>query len=117
MKRNIFKYLPFLLLLICFLLLPYSSYASDQNGAVCHKKLKVGVSLPLSGGMVASGEAVKNSILLAKTKYDKAQCVEFLFEDDQFQAKNTVTAVQKLLNIDVSLEKDRFERICKEKNI
>ena len=100
MKSHFLKYSPLLCLLIYSFLFPYFSRASDKAQAACHKKLKVGVSLSLSGGMAASGEAVKKSILLAKNKYDTAECVEFVFEDDQFQAKNTVTAVQKLINID-----------------
>jgi ABC-type branched-subunit amino acid transport system substrate-binding protein len=62
------------------------------------RPLKAGVSLPLSSTGAASGTAVKNSIILAKEKYDKRGCVTFMFEDDQLLPKNTLTIVHKFLS-------------------
>ena len=66
----------------------------------CARHLKVGVVLPLTGGPVSSGEAVRNGILLAAERFDSGNCVEFIFEDDQLQPKMTVSAVQKLVETD-----------------
>jgi ABC-type branched-subunit amino acid transport system substrate-binding protein len=82
------------------MLLCISPAGAAGGDTVCHKKLKIGVSLPLTAGAVSSGEAVKNSIILADEKYDTAHCVDFLFDDDQLLAKNTVTVVNKFLNVD-----------------
>jgi len=57
------------------------------------------VVVPLSGLAVASGQTIKNSIQLALEESSNPT-VKFLFEDDQFEPKNTVTAVRKLIEID-----------------
>lgn len=75
------------------------AFAEVEKGK-CQKRLKIGVSLPLTAGAVSSGEAVKNSIVLAAEKYDVNKCVEFIFEDDQLLAKNTLTNVNKFLSSD-----------------
>lgn len=61
-------------------------------------KIKIGVSLPLSGNAAAWGEDIKNTLLfanktLANDKY------EFIFEDDQCSGKEAVTAVKKFTSI------------------
>ena len=61
------------------------------------KKRTIGVVAPLSGTAHSWGETVKNSVLLASKQFDSAHAVTFLFEDDQLQPKNTVTAVNKLI--------------------
>jgi branched-chain amino acid transport system substrate-binding protein len=61
---------------------------------------RIGVVSPLSGTASASGQSVKNSVLLADEKFDKENRVEFIFEDDQLYPKNTVTAVEKLISKD-----------------
>lgn len=79
----------------------FGGYASaeDQTGVQCQKTLKIGVSLPLTAGPISSGEAVKNSIILADEKYDSQKCVEFLFDDDQLLAKNTLTIVNRFIDV------------------
>ena len=64
------------------------------------KTIKIGVVAPLSGTAATSGETVRNSILLAQEKFDPKKNVDFIFEDDQLQPKNTVTSVQKLISQD-----------------
>ena len=66
----------------------------------CKRHLRIGVSLPLTAGPAASGEVIRNSIQLADEMYDKSSCVDFIFEDDQFQPKNTVTVVNRFLAAD-----------------
>ena len=82
----------FLILIVFFL--PKQLFADQTN---CKQFYRIGVVLPLTAGPVFSGEVIKNSILLAKKRFDLDDCVQFLFEDDQFQPKNTVTAVSRLI--------------------
>ncbi len=82
------------------ILVIFSPALHAEPEAVCQRKLKVGVSLPLTAGAVSSGESVKNSIDLADREFDTANCVEFVFEDDQLLAKNTVANVNKFLDQD-----------------
>ncbi len=58
---------------------------------------KIGIVLALSGPVGFQGNSMKNAMLLAKEKFDKENLLELIFEDDGFQAKNTVSAVQKLI--------------------
>jgi branched-chain amino acid transport system substrate-binding protein len=77
-----------------------SNAQAEERTAICPKTLKVGVSLPLTAGAISSGEAVKNSIILADERYDARNCVQFIFEDDQLLAKNTLTVVNKFIEVD-----------------
>lgn len=72
--------------------------AAEKVG--CQQTLKIGVSLPLTAGAISSGEAVKNSIILADERYDGRNCVQFIFEDDQLLAKNTVSIVNRFIDVD-----------------
>ena len=72
---------------------------AEDSATACRKKLTIGVSLPLSVMAVSSGEAVRNSIILADEKYDQAQCVNFIFEDDQLLAKNTLSIVNRFIDL------------------
>lgn len=85
-------YFRIILLLLNLFKIDTLLYAENKK---CQKNIKVVVILPLSSGPTSSGEAVKKSILLADDKYDKKECVDFHFEDDQFQPKNTLTLVNK----------------------
>jgi ABC-type branched-subunit amino acid transport system substrate-binding protein len=84
--------------LLCALAL--NSTHADEGKTSCQKTLRIGVSLPLTAGAVSSGEAVKNSIILADEKYDSHNCVQFIFEDDQLLAKNTALIVNKFISVD-----------------
>lgn len=63
-------------------------------------KIKIGVTLSLSGNLAVWGQALQNGIVLADELYDTENKVEFIFEDDGFVAKNTVAAVKKLIDED-----------------
>lgn len=63
--------------------------------------VKIGLNLPLSGGVAFLGEPAKKAAELALkdagvTKYN----YELVFEDDQFSPKLSATAASKLINID-----------------
>ena len=63
--------------------------------------IKIGAILPLTGVMAQSGQTYKNLYLLklselpADTKYR----YELIFEDDEVNAQKSITAAQKLLNL------------------
>ena len=70
-------------------------------GSKAHAQDKrVGVIIGLTGPVAEVGESIKNGILLAKSTFDKNNKMEFIFEDDQFQSKNSVSAAEKLISVD-----------------
>ncbi len=68
------------------------------SSAHADEPFTVGVIAPLTGGLAASGIAVKNSILLADEKYDTEDKVRFEFNDDGFDPKNSVTIAKKYIS-------------------
>ncbi|MBX7145471.1 MAG: ABC transporter substrate-binding protein [Oligoflexia bacterium] len=56
----------------------------------------VGVTVDLSGAVAPVGNAIRNAIVLAQEEFAPNGDVHFVFEDDGFQPKNTLTAIQKL---------------------
>ncbi|MFZ5806492.1 MAG: ABC transporter substrate-binding protein [Verrucomicrobiota bacterium] len=64
--------------------------------------VKIGVCIPLSGNFAFIGEGIRNAVLMAKeslpqnTKYQ----YEIVFEDDQLDPSKTITAAQKLIQLD-----------------
>lgn len=79
---------PFIFVISLLLTVSTRTHAED---------LKVGVIVPLSGALSQSGECIQNSILLAQRQFDPENSVEFIFEDDQFLAKNSVVAATNLI--------------------
>jgi len=67
-----------------------------------NEPIKIGVIAPLSGDLASLGQGVKNGAMLSYGDLTKSQKekIELLFEDDQFNPKNTVTAFNKLVDID-----------------
>ncbi|MCB9030408.1 MAG: ABC transporter substrate-binding protein [Deltaproteobacteria bacterium] len=61
---------------------------------------KIGAILPLSGPLASVGEAVKNGMIFADEAFDHDNKVQFVFEDDAYLPKNTVTAFRKLVDKD-----------------
>lgn len=60
--------------------------------------LKVGISIPLSGDLTEYGVAVKNGIELAQLDDGAGyKQVEFIFEDNRYDAKESVTIFNKFL--------------------
>ena len=68
-----------------------------HGGPVYAEHLRIGVISPLSGTLVASGEAVRNAVQLADDLYDKDGLVTFSFEDDGFLPKNSVAIAKKFI--------------------
>lgn len=63
-------------------------------------KLKVGVCTALTGGAADFGGGIRDGVLLAQHTLNKNNEIEFLIEDDGFQAKNAVTIVRKFIDQD-----------------
>ena len=81
---------------LCFSLLfilPVDTMAEEYTHTI-------GVIIPLTGPVAEVGQSIKNGITLAAKKHDSRSRVRFIFEDDQFQAKNSLGAAWKLINID-----------------
>jgi len=65
------------------------------------KLIKIGVSIPLTGDVAEYGNAVKNGIELAKSQDPTGFAnLEFIYEDNQYDAAKAVTTFKKLKDID-----------------
>lgn len=63
------------------------------------QELKIGVILPLTGPVAEYGVASKNGIELARNNNpDKFKGIDFVYEDSQYDAKQSVSAYRKLRN-------------------
>lgn len=73
-----------------------------QTPPVDSGPVKIGASLPLTGDAAVYGQALKNGIELALAEHNRSASnkLAVIYEDDQYAAKMSVTAVQKLIQID-----------------
>jgi branched-chain amino acid transport system substrate-binding protein len=64
--------------------------------------VKIGVILPLSGGIATFGQENANGLKLAFSKINKSskQKLTLVFEDDKSEAIEATNAIRKLLNVD-----------------
>ena len=70
---------------------PIDKSSGDNQG------IKIGAVLSLSGPAVQDGESIKNGIELAKSDLKKKGInVEIIYQDDQTDGKNTVSAINML---------------------
>ncbi len=67
-----------------------------------NEAIKIGVILPLTGPAQAAGEASKKVVEMALADLSPAvrEKIEIIFEDDQLDPKLTVSAAQKLIQVD-----------------
>jgi branched-chain amino acid transport system substrate-binding protein len=72
----------------------------SSAGLFAQDPLRVGVVLPLTGPYALSGSCIQRAVELADQELDPENQVQFIVEDDQYQPKNAVAAVQKLLALD-----------------
>jgi branched-chain amino acid transport system substrate-binding protein len=85
------------LIALCAVLLAVLFRHRDQE----HSQITLGVILPLTGDAAVYGSALKNGIELARTE-DAANgtpAIELIYEDDQGQAAQSVSAARKLINV------------------
>ena len=80
-----------------------SYFCKNSNQPASSKEpIKIGVIAPLSGEVASLGENAKNGATLAYDELSEnvRQKIQLIFEDDGFQPKNTVSAFNKLVDID-----------------
>jgi branched-chain amino acid transport system substrate-binding protein len=72
------------------------------KGSVTKPTIKIGVTLPLTGGVAALGQANKNAILLAASQLSKNTKYNYQleFQDDQFNPSIGASNVNKMISID-----------------
>lgn len=63
-------------------------------------KRKIGACVGVTGNLASVGTGIRNAIILADKENDPDNRVEFIFEDDGFDAKKTAAAVKKLIEED-----------------
>jgi len=77
------------------------SKESTQLPSAKKEVIKIGVVLPLTGDISSHGVDSKNAIELALAEVNKSEKrIEIIYEDDQCEPSKTVTAVNKLINVD-----------------
>ena len=77
------------------------SKKSAQTPTTQKKVIKIGAILPLTGDISSYGVDAKNAIELALEEINKNEKrIEIIYEDDQCEPSKTVTAVNKLINVD-----------------
>lgn len=60
------------------------------------KTARIGVIAPLTGPLANIGASLQEMVQVADSVYDRKNLVDFVIEDDQFKAAQTVSAFQKL---------------------
>jgi branched-chain amino acid transport system substrate-binding protein len=90
----------FLVLMVLSVLL--SSFVGCKKQPVSDSKtVKIGIIIPLSGSQAPTGEDIRNGFLLAQKQHGPTIFkYELIFEDDQLKNNQTITAAQKLINVD-----------------
>ncbi len=83
-----------------------SSQSGDKQKSLdTENPIKIGVIEPLSGGAAAYGEVAKNGFSMAVDEINAAggidgKKIEIIFEDSKCNAKDALSATQKLVNTD-----------------
>lgn len=68
---------------------------------VCGEEFKIGVSIPLTGPLAEYGTAVRKGIALAQEEHKELfKSIRFLFEDDRYEPKLTVSILQRMSDIE-----------------
>ena len=94
------------LIFIFNILLFFPLISLSQDGDI--KKMNVGVILPLSGEVSSLGTAFRNGMTLAleELSEDERKLINFIYEDDAFNSRNSISALKKLQSqnrIDVAI--------------
>src|SRR5438105_2778161 len=93
------KKLNFLLFSFFVIFCIYSAVAADAPDT--RPVVKVGVLVSLSGDLATFGESYRNAIMMAQDDHPKTKYrYQLIYEDCEYSAAKTTTAVQKLINVD-----------------
>lgn len=89
---------------MALIVLVYSIFNNTSGNVVKEDKpiVKIGASLPLTGGAGFIGQGMRDAIELAEEKLPKNTKYEYqmIYEDDKLDSKEASTVVQKLISID-----------------
>ena len=98
---NYIKRFKFLFLAVVIVILVGAAISIQRKPAVDNGVVKIGVILPLSGGLAFVGEPAKHGAEMALESFGETKHnYKLIFEDDQFDGKKTITAANKLISID-----------------
>jgi branched-chain amino acid transport system substrate-binding protein len=77
-------------------------YQTNKPAPASGEPIKIGFIGPLTGDLASLGENSKNGVMLALQDLEKAnkKNIEVVYEDDRFDPKTTVTAFNKLVDVD-----------------
>lgn len=79
----------------------FIAFSLGQDRKAPDDLLKVGAILPLTGDIAFVGEEIKKGIDLAVQEINEnGERIEVIYEDDAFDLKQSVSAANKLINID-----------------
>lgn len=89
------------IVIVVLVVLGFMGLRNTDNKPENKQTVKIGLSLPLTGGVAFLGEPAKKAAELAlkdagNTKYN----YELVFEDDQFNPTKSASTVNKLINVD-----------------
>ncbi len=91
--------------IIVVILVIWGIYSVANKPQVSQEPIKIGVIAPFTGKAATWGESIRNGITLAMERVNadggvNGREVQVIFEDDQLDVKNSVSAFNKLVNID-----------------
>lgn len=90
---------------IIMIVLVIGIYQKNQTEQLKSESIKIGITLPLTGSLSSYGVEYENGVRMAVKEINEmggisGYPVELIIEDDMGDPKKTVTAVQKLLDVD-----------------
>jgi len=89
------------IILIAIGIAVFISLSQNNNSLSEQPIIKIGVILPLTGGLANVGEEIQIALSIAeKDLQEKYTDVEIIYEDDSFDPKKSVNAFNKLAKID-----------------
>jgi branched-chain amino acid transport system substrate-binding protein len=95
-KHNLTAWIFLTILTLHFLQHKHTAWAIAES-----KKFKIGISIPLSGALAEYGVAIKNGITLAVSDQpEKFENIEFVYQDNEYQPKTSVTVFNRSLDLD-----------------
>lgn len=84
-----------------FLVVLGIAFSADVSEAEAPCDFPIGVIAALSGRLAEYGDAIRNGIELARKQHpERFRCLRFIYEDDQYDPKLAVSALEKLVTND-----------------
>ena len=86
-----------IILIVLFLLFDLINNVSTSN---ISESINIGVIIPLTGSQAPYGQAIREGLELALQDLRSDRKIELIYEDNQGEVKNSVSAAQKLISLD-----------------